>query len=79
MTKICNRCYEAKPLKGFFKNASSPDGYSSICKTCKNLQKKEYRKENKKAIKEYAKEYYEDNKEKLKKYSKNRYDKDKKQ
>jgi len=73
MDKMCNRCCETKLYADFAKNKSSPDGYSSICKKCKNIQKKSYRLEHQDKIKSYAKEYYLENQERLKEYSKSRY------
>ena len=41
--KRCNRCNTEHPLSLFNKNAASPDGYYSLCKPCRAVQKLEYR------------------------------------
>ena len=33
--KYCNRCEQQLPLMNFYINRDSPDGYNSICKSCK--------------------------------------------
>lgn len=35
-TKRCSRCHEAKPLDGFWKDKSKPDGISPTCRDCLN-------------------------------------------
>ena len=44
-TKYCNRCEQQLPLMNFYMNRGSPDGYNSICKSCKyNTDKETYPK-----------------------------------
>lgn len=31
-TKVCSKCGEEKPLKMFYKQARSKDGYRGVCK-----------------------------------------------
>lgn len=33
-TKICQRCAKRKPIRLFFKNITSPDGFRPECKPC---------------------------------------------
>ena len=40
-TKYCNRCEQQLPLTNFYINRDSPDGYNSICKSCKYNTDKE--------------------------------------
>ena len=32
--KYCHRCQTAKPVSGFYRNHSTPDGHTSQCKSC---------------------------------------------
>lgn len=34
--KSCSRCREEKPITGFYRNRSQPDGHSHYCKPCCN-------------------------------------------
>ena len=34
--KRCTRCYALKPESQFYKNRSSPDGFSTQCKSCQD-------------------------------------------
>ena len=52
--KKCSGCSEVKSLDYFYKNASSPDGYSSRCSLCYKRQYEYNREEhNAKALKRY--------------------------
>lgn len=44
--KDCIRCKERKALEDFVKDAGHMDGRKNICKTCYNVQNKQWRKEN---------------------------------
>ena len=61
--KECSKCREIKPLTEFYKQSKSKDGFSNICKSCKSIQDKEYRENNKEKVLKKKKEYYENNKE----------------
>ena len=37
MIKICKTCNLEKPIEQFVKNKSSQDGYTSMCKPCRNI------------------------------------------
>lgn len=69
-TKICNQCKLEKDFEQFIKDKSRKDGFSYICKLCRNDQFKKYRQENKEKINDKNKKYYQENKEKVKAYKK---------
>ena len=46
-TKICNKCNETKSLESFYKEKRCNDGYSRICKPCKDIQNKIWLSSNK--------------------------------
>lgn len=45
-SKTCGKCKEVVSLEGFYRNASSPDGFYSICKPCKNRYGSGWRSRN---------------------------------
>lgn len=45
--KSCSKCKLKKQLSAYSKNRSSKDGYTGICKKCKNLYKETWYQENK--------------------------------
>lgn len=47
--KLCRKCDQWKPESEFYKNASSKDGLTGSCKTCKAEAAREYRKRRKAA------------------------------
>jgi 5-methylcytosine-specific restriction endonuclease McrA len=59
--KNCTRCKEDKPLSSFANDASTRDGFTFYCKSCRS---------------EYRKRYYQANRESEIASSKKRYDKD---
>lgn len=63
--KTCTKCGATKALKEFHKRNSSPCGYKSECKECRNTNKRIYNENNK----ELTKAYYNTNKEKIKQRS----------
>lgn len=69
-TKICKKCGRELPLSEFYKNKNCKDGYLNVCKECFIRQQKQYNKERKEEILEYAKQYYQGNKEKKSEYNK---------
>lgn len=75
--KKCNRCGITKELNCYSKNSGSKDGYRSICKECKKITDKEYRKKHSKELYlkriEYQKEYRKNHKDKIKEYSEKYY------
>lgn len=73
--KVCNRCTEAKGFEFFNKNPSSPDGYYSLCKGCRAIQKAEYRQRPEVIAREKARlaKAYADNREVLLERRKQRY------
>lgn len=46
-TKICPKCQEEKSIDCFSKNKSRKSGYSSECKECHKITRKEYYEANK--------------------------------
>ncbi len=62
-SKVCNQCFENKNLLEYNKNASSKDGFYSLCKVCKRARDTRYRSQNKKQISKKQKIYYQNNKE----------------
>lgn len=42
LVKICSGCREPKDLTNFTKNASSPDGHYSICRSCKSIKTRKH-------------------------------------
>lgn len=73
-TKQCSNCKEVKPVTEFYKDKKSKYGLRCSCKSCDRLQKKQYRKANKKKLTERNKQYYEANKERLLEYRKQYYE-----
>ena len=61
--KQCTKCGLEKDFDSFPRDISRDDGYSYVCKDCKNKIKKAYRDKNKDKIKESNKEYYEKKKD----------------
>ena len=45
--KDCIKCKEHKDLEAFVKDAKHVDGRKNICKTCYNVQNKQWRDDNK--------------------------------
>ena len=66
--KVCSKCKIEKPLSEFYKDKGKRDGLCSSCKECHINDYKEYSKNNKEKIKEYARKYREKNKQKLQEY-----------
>ena len=57
VTKICNRCKEAKPLAMFTKNKSSSDGLQYKCRACDKDYQKKRRADNLQQSLEYGRAY----------------------
>jgi len=62
--KTCSRCKKQKPKEEFSKAKCSSDGFAHWCKKCH----KEYRRENKEKLIEWARKYRQKNPEKMLKY-----------
>ena len=69
--KICSTCGKLFHYSQFFKDRNSTGGVSPICPNCHNINKQNYRKNNKERVSEYRKQYYNKNKEYLLSYSVN--------
>lgn len=63
--KQCCTCREVKPIECFTKNRSRKDGYSEMCKVCKQRFCSEYEAKNKEKVKLKQDNYRAKNREKL--------------
>lgn len=70
-TKKCSKCYLEKTIENFIKRKNSKIGYYAACKECTEIQKKQYRKNNKEKISNQKKDYYIKNKEIIDQKNKN--------
>jgi len=52
--KTCSKCKQDKPLTEFRKDKSKKDGYSPMCKTCRDLYPRDKRKDQ---LSAYRREY----------------------
>jgi len=72
--KVCIKCENEKSFDEYHSDRSRSDGYSNICKLCKNEKSKSYRlltsNIDKVKAKEYGKKWREKNKIKTKEYNK---------
>ena len=66
--KRCNKCGEAKPLEGFYKNKRVKSGRTSVCVACHRKDGKEYYEKNRELLIKRSIEYAKNNKEKVKNY-----------
>jgi 5-methylcytosine-specific restriction endonuclease McrA len=64
--RICTKCNIEKDIKEYNLQKSNSGGVSYWCRDCCSKYKKQYRKNNKEAIREYYKKYREENKESIK-------------
>lgn len=71
---ICSKCKIEKDISCFYKPLNRP--IYTVCKDCRNAWMREWRKNNKKKVKEQNQKWYNENggKEKKKEYDKNRLD-----
>lgn len=63
--KVCGRCKIEKPITEFHKKKSSKDGHYTYCKSCKNLDDKRYREDNKDKVSARKSVYHQLNKENI--------------
>jgi len=76
-TRQCKVCFIVKPITDFVK-AKTKSGYLSYCKSCRNIElrefrkirnnneyQREYRRKNLEKVRKYQREYYETNREKI--------------
>ena len=71
--KICTKCKEDKVIDDFSFDKRSCDGRQSSCKSCGNLQAREYRKNNKQLVNSTVKAYRAKNREITRAYAKKHY------
>ena len=67
----CNECKIQKELSEFYLKHGK---YDCICKVCRRIKVKQYKKKNKEYLREYNKEYREKNKDHISDYKKDYYD-----
>lgn len=63
-TKICNKCGNEYYLNEFDRKKESPDGYRTICKSCRRTYINNYRNQNKEKNNERRRQIYWENHEK---------------
>lgn len=73
MSKVCSKCQISKELTEFNNNKASLDGKHTICKECKKISDKNYRKDNIDKIQKRDRMYYENNADKIKERSREWY------
>ena len=61
-TKKCSKCGEVKPLAAFSSSKECRNGYTNVCKTCRNEQQRLARAANPEASKQRYRNYYQRNK-----------------
>ncbi|MBM7633846.1 hypothetical protein [Geomicrobium sediminis] len=73
--QTCTKCKVTKEINEFTINRTKKSGFESRCKTCRNEDKREYRKRDHVKVKEraYEKKYRKENPDKLKVYNKKRW------
>jgi hypothetical protein len=64
--KVCSKCNEEKDICNFNKDKKRKDGLKNFCKTCSNIQRNEWVKNNKEKNDATRKEYNEKNKDRIK-------------
>jgi hypothetical protein len=64
--KVCKKCNEEKDICNFNKDKKRKDGLKNFCKTCSNIQRNEWVKNNKEKNDATRKEYNEKNKDRIK-------------
>lgn len=61
LIKFCNTCKTEKSIHDFYKRTKSKDGLSAKCKSCSEIYKKEWNRNNKEKIKQYQQQYNNNN------------------
>ncbi len=62
-TKVCNKCFEEKPLDSFHRDKGKKDGLCTICKSCKRDNAKSWRLANLDYARKKGLEYYHEKKQ----------------
>lgn len=70
--KICTSCNMTKLLSDFY-FINKTNKYTSECKTCRGLRRKEYYLRHADKLKEYSKKYYAINRDRLRREARARY------
>lgn len=68
--KRCSVCKKVKPLEEFHRNKRNPDGRKYICKKCRKIRQKEWRKNNPEMYRARKKRYREKHKDQMTKWTK---------
>ena len=63
MVKVCSKCNMEKDFIYFEERKGSKDGFRNVCKECRSIKSKEYRKKNKDKLLEGKKKDYHKNKD----------------
>lgn len=65
--KKCSKCGTEKPLttEFFHRGKDTAEGFKSACKTCRSIEKKQWRDANKDKVNSVQRQYYQDNKEEI--------------
>lgn len=71
--KECFRCHKEQPLDQYNKKTAEKDGLNRYCKTCMNIETKEYYHRTKHKRADYYKTYRTENKAYFNEYSHNHY------
>ena len=59
--KVCRTCGDTKPTELFTKSSKNKDGLHSYCKSCSNLYRSKWYKDNKEYADAYNRNYYHTN------------------
>ena len=55
--QICHKCHKEKSLNDFFKDSSRKSGYAYVCKSCRELDMKQWKTKNIEKLKKYQLQY----------------------
>lgn len=64
-TKICTKCETVQPLTNFNRSTQNRDGYRGWCKSCQAEYHRQYRAQNKDAIRARQRQWEQDNPDKV--------------
>lgn len=64
--KCCNKCESIKPTAEFYKDSGCADGYSTLCKVCRNLSMTSWRDKNREKYNKNMRDWRKNNPEEVK-------------
>lgn len=64
--KTCNKCTLTKSTLDFYKDAGCADGFSTLCKVCRNISMIKWRKKNRNKYNENMRDWRKNNREEVK-------------